>query len=105
MKTGTTIVWSSTQKNTGFVVDFGSSSPFTPDDAIVGGAKHPVSVTAMKAGCYKYSAGACISGEIQGMCGSGARGGHYSRCRHSLSMTLGDPNPELRLSPGIKRWS
>ena len=72
VKTGTTIVWSSTQKNTGFVVDFGSSSPFSPDDAIVGGAKHPVSVTAMKAGCYKYSTGACISGEIQGMCGSAA---------------------------------
>lgn len=72
VKSGTTIVWSSTQKNTGFVVDFGSSSPFGSDDAIIGGAKHPVSVTAMKAGCYKYSAGACISGEIQGMCGSGA---------------------------------
>lgn len=72
VKTGTTIVWSSTQKNTGFVVDFESSSPFSPDDAIVGGAKHPVSVTATKAGCYKYSAGACISGEIQGMCGSRA---------------------------------
>ena len=71
VKTGTTIVWDSTQKNTGFVIDFGSSSPFGSDDAIIGGAKHPVSVTAMKAGCYKYSAGACISGEIQGMCGSG----------------------------------
>jgi hypothetical protein len=29
-------------------------------------------VTAVKAGCYKYSAGACISGAIQGMCGSAA---------------------------------
>jgi hypothetical protein len=28
-------------------------------------------VTARKAGCYKYSAGACISGAIRGMCGSG----------------------------------
>ena len=71
VKTGTTIVWQSTQKNTGFVVDFGSSAPFGSDDAIIGGAKKPVSVTAMKAGCYKYSAGACISGEMQGMCGSG----------------------------------
>ena len=71
VKSGTTIVWKSTQKNTGFLVDFGPSSPFGSDDAIIGGAKHPVSVTAMKAGCYKYSAGACISGEIQGMCGSG----------------------------------
>jgi len=70
VKTGTTIVWKSTQKNTGFVVDFGPSAAFGSDDAIVGGATRPISVTAMKAGCYKYSAGACISGEIQGMCGS-----------------------------------
>jgi hypothetical protein len=72
VRTGTTIIWESTQKNTGFVVDFGSPSPFGSDDAIIGGAQKPVSVTAIKAGCYKYSAGACISGEIQGMCGSGA---------------------------------
>jgi plastocyanin len=72
VKTGTTIIWESTQKNTGFVVDFGSGSPFGSEDAIIGGAQKPVSVTAMKAGCYKYSAGACISGGIQGMCGSGA---------------------------------
>lgn len=72
VKTGTTIVWQTTQKNTGFVVDFGSPSPFGSEDAIIGGAKRPVSVTAMKPGCYKYSAGACISGEIQGMCGDGS---------------------------------
>jgi hypothetical protein len=71
VNTGTTIVWKTTQKNTGFVVDFGSPSPFGSDDAIIGGAKRSVSVTAQKAGCYKYSAGACISGAIQGMCGSG----------------------------------
>jgi hypothetical protein len=53
-------------------VDFGSSSPFGSDEAIIGGAKRPVSVTAREAGCYKYSAGACISGAIQGMCGSAA---------------------------------
>ncbi len=70
VKTGTTIIWKSSQKNTGFVVDFGPSFPFGSDDAIMGGAKRPVSVTAIKAGCYKYSAGACISGEVQGMCGS-----------------------------------
>ena len=72
VKAGTTIIWKTTQKNTGFVVDFGSPSPFGSEDAIVGGAKRPVSVTALKAGCYKYSAGACISGAIQGMCGSAA---------------------------------
>src|ERR1035438_8055980 len=51
VKIGTTIVWKSTQKNTGFVVDFGSSAPFGSDDAIMGGAKRPISVTATKAGC------------------------------------------------------
>jgi hypothetical protein len=71
VNTGTTIIWKTTQKNTGFVVDFGSPSPFGSEDAIIGGAKRSVSVTAQKAGCYKYSAGACISGAIQGMCGSG----------------------------------
>ena len=70
VNTGTTIVWKSTQKNTGFVVDFGPSSPFGSDDAIIGGGKHSVSVTAMGPGCYKYSAGACISGAVQGMCAS-----------------------------------
>jgi plastocyanin len=70
VNTGTTIVWKSTQKNMGFVVDFGPSSPFGSQDAIVGGARHSVSVTAMEPGCYKYSAGACISGALPGMCGS-----------------------------------
>jgi hypothetical protein len=70
VKSGTTIIWKTTQKNTGFVIDFGTPSPFGSEDAITGGAKRPASVTAMKAGCYKYSVGACISGAIQGMCGS-----------------------------------
>jgi hypothetical protein len=71
VKTGTTVIWKSSQKNTGFVVDFGPSSPFGSDDAIMGGAQRPITVTAKKSGCYKFSAGACISGAIQGMCGSG----------------------------------
>jgi hypothetical protein len=71
VKSGTTIIWKTTQKNTGFVVDFGTPSPFGSEDTITGGAIRPASVTAMKAGCYKYSVGACISGAIQGMCGSG----------------------------------
>jgi hypothetical protein len=60
-----------TQKNTGFLIDFGPSTPFGSDDAISGGVKRPASVVAKKKGCYKFSAGACISGEIQGMCGTG----------------------------------
>jgi hypothetical protein len=72
VKVGTTVTWQSTSKNTGFVLDFGPSSPFdVPDGTIIGGSDRPISVVAKKPGCYKYSVGACISGAIYGMCGSG----------------------------------
>jgi len=73
VKAGTTVTWQSSSKNTGFVLDFGPSSPFeTPNTpgTIIGGADRPVSVVAKKPGCYKYSLGACVSGSIYGMCGS-----------------------------------
>jgi hypothetical protein len=35
-----------------------------------GGPIHPVLVAAVKTGCYKYSAGACMSGATHGMCGA-----------------------------------
>ncbi len=71
VKVGTTVTWQSSSKNTGFVLDFGPSSPFdTPDGAIIGGSDRPISVVAKRAGCYKYSVGACVSGSIYGMCGS-----------------------------------
>jgi len=73
VKTGTTVTFQSSAKNTGFVLDFGPSSPFdTPSTpgTIIGGSDRPVSVVASKPGCYKYSVGACISGTIYGMCGS-----------------------------------
>ena len=73
VKVGTTVTWQTSSKNTGFVLDFGPSSPFetlnTPV-TIIGGADRPVSVVAKKPGCYKYSVGACVSGSIYGMCGS-----------------------------------
>ncbi len=69
VKAGTTVQWKSTAKNVGFVVDLGPISPFIPDGAILGGSDRTVSVVAKKPGCYKYSAGACISGAIYGMCG------------------------------------
>ena len=73
VKVGTTVTWQTSFKNTGFVLDFGPSSPFetlnTPG-TIIGGADRPVSVVAKKPGCYKYSVGACVSGSIYGMCGS-----------------------------------
>ena len=68
VKTGTTVTWKSTSKNIGFVVDPGNASPFEPAGAIIGGAERPVSVVAKTAGCYKYYAGACVSGAIYGMC-------------------------------------
>jgi plastocyanin len=69
VKAGTTIQWKSTGKNIGFVVDFGPTSPFNPGGAIIGGTDRAITVTAKTPGCYKYSAGACMSGAIYGMCG------------------------------------
>ena len=69
LKVGTTVQWKSTGKNIGFVVDMSSTSPFDPGGAIIGGTDRAVSVVAKTPGCYKYSAGACMSGAIYGMCG------------------------------------
>ena len=69
VKAGTTVQWKSTGKDIGFVVDFGPPSPFDPAGAIIGGTDRAVSVVAKTPGCYKYSAGACMSGAIYGMCG------------------------------------
>jgi hypothetical protein len=65
---GTTVTWKSTAKNIGFVVDVGPTSPFEPGGAIFGGSDRSVSVVAKTDGCYKYSAGACMSGATYGMC-------------------------------------
>lgn len=71
VKTGTTVQWKSTDKEIGFVIDLGPASPFEPAGAIIGGSDRFVSVVAKRTGCYKYSAGACRSGAIYGMCGTG----------------------------------
>jgi hypothetical protein len=70
MKVGTTVTFMSSNKNTGFVLDFGPKSPFDPDDPIIGGGKNQVTEKAKNAGCYKYSVGACYSGATYGMCGN-----------------------------------
>ncbi|HXW61787.1 MAG TPA: hypothetical protein VEJ45_04250 [Candidatus Acidoferrales bacterium] len=75
VKVGTTVTFQSSSKSTGFVLDFGPSSPFGTSNmlspgTIIGGADRPISVVANKPGCYKYSVGACVSGTIYGMCGS-----------------------------------
>ena len=69
VKAGTTVIWKSDTKHQGFIVDMGPSTPFNLDD-IIGGSDKSVTVTANKPGCYRYSVGACISGEIYGMCGN-----------------------------------
>jgi plastocyanin len=70
VKVGTTVTWQSVSKNTGFVVDFGSSSPFDPPGAIMGGSDRSASVVAKRPGCYTYSVGACVAGTTYGMCDS-----------------------------------
>jgi len=67
IKAGTTVVWMSSNKNNGFMVSFGTDSPFDPDDPIMGGGAKPVTTKAVTPGCYKYDAGAFTSGTVKGM--------------------------------------
>ena len=69
VKTGTTVVWMSSNKNNGFTVSFGAESPFDPDDPIIGGGKKQVTTKANTPGCYKYDVGAFRSGTVYGMSG------------------------------------
>ena len=69
IKAGTQVVWMTSNKNTGFMVSFGTDSPFDPDDPIIGGATKQVTVKAATAGCYKYDAGAFYPGATYGMGG------------------------------------
>ena len=70
IKAGTTVVWKSSNKNNGFMVSFGTDSPFDPDGPIMGGGQKPVTTKAVTPGCYKYAAGAFRSGTVKGMSGS-----------------------------------
>ena len=69
IKKGTPVVWMTSNKNTGFMISFGTDSPFDPDDPIIGGADKQVTVKANTPGCYKYDAGAFYPGAIYGMSG------------------------------------
>ena len=66
---GTTVLWTSSNKNNGFTVSFGTDSPFEPDDPIMGGGKKQVGRKARIPGCYKYDVGAFRSGTVYGMSG------------------------------------
>jgi plastocyanin len=70
IKVGTTVTFSSSSKNTGFVIDFGKDNPFDHEGSIIGGADRPITVTAKHPGCYTYSVGACTPGTVYGMCGN-----------------------------------
>ena len=69
IKAGTTVVWMSSNKNNGFMVSFGTDSPFDPDSPIMGGGKKQVTTKASTPGCYKYDVGAFRSGTVYGMSG------------------------------------
>src|SRR5271167_1554931 len=67
VKAGTTVTWQSTAKNTGFLIDFGNSSPFELAGTITGGSEKSVPVVAKTPGCFKYSFTASNSKAIYGM--------------------------------------
>jgi plastocyanin len=69
IKAGTAVTWMSSNKNTGFMISFGTDSPFEPDNPIIGGGEKQVTVRASTPGCYKYDAGAFYSGATYGMGG------------------------------------
>src|SRR5215510_8801829 len=69
IKKGTQVVWMTSNKNTGFMISFGTDSPFDPDDPIIGGANKQITVKANTPGCYKYDAGAFYPGATYGMGG------------------------------------
>jgi plastocyanin len=70
IKAGTTVTFSTSSKNTGFVIDFGKDNPFDHEGSIIGGADRPITVIAKHPGCYTYSIGACTPGTVSGMCGN-----------------------------------
>lgn len=71
VKVDTSIIWHSDTKHQGFVVDFGPNEPFDSPADIIGGSDRAVTVRAKTPGCYRFSAGACLSGAVYGMCGNG----------------------------------
>ena len=71
VKTGTTVKWQSTAKDTGFLIDMGDSSPFDPPGTIAGGTEKSVSVVAKTPGCFKYNFSASDSRATYGISKAG----------------------------------
>jgi hypothetical protein len=66
VKTGTTVVWQATDKNTGFLVDPGKSSLFDPAGTFMGGSQKSVSTVAKTPGCLNYHFSATAQNGIYG---------------------------------------
>ena len=69
IKQGTTVVWMTSNRGTGFMISFGDESPFDPEGPIIGGANRQITVKAATPGCFRYDAGAFFSGATFGMSG------------------------------------
>lgn len=67
VQAGTTVVWQSTNKGTGFLVDPGASSPFDPPGTFTGGTEKSVSTVAKTPGCITYHLSATAQGGTYGM--------------------------------------
>lgn len=61
---GTTINWT-TSSSAGFVLAFGSSTPFA-SAVLVGTPDQPAAATATARGCYKYSVAVCDGTDASG---------------------------------------
>ncbi|MGA7318157.1 MAG: hypothetical protein WBX22_29800 [Silvibacterium sp.] len=75
VKVDTSIIWHSDTKQQNFVVDMGPNEPFDPPGDIIGGSDKTATVRAKAPGCYRFCAGAYLSGDVYGMCGNGTAGG------------------------------
>jgi hypothetical protein len=56
----------SSKKDTGFLIDFGASSPFDPPGTVTGGSAKAVSVVAKTPGCVKYNLSATAQNATYG---------------------------------------
>lgn len=66
VKTGTTVTWQAPNKNTGFLIDPGKSSPFDPPGTFMGGSEKSVSAVAKTPGCFTYHFSATAQNGIYG---------------------------------------
>src|SRR4029077_5437831 len=70
IKVGTSVTFMSGSKNTGFVIDFGSSDPFDHEGAIMGGAHRRITAVAKPPPSHTYSIAACTAGTVYGIYGN-----------------------------------